>query len=376
MKIWVLTNEYEPNIIGGLGIAATKLTRALAERDLTIHVLTKGTDPKVKSTNRSGVKLIRFPRTSAYFSSKQQLFHPHSILTWTTQNQLTTPDLIHIHSVQFTELAETLQKHHNTPIVYTCHSLVASEGTAAQKSTAAKRQTKLLRLADRIVVPSFWQKQQLLDFYPFCADKVIVSPHGVEVKPTIRKAPRHRLFFAGRIVRSKGIEELLHAVAALAKQYPDIRLDVAGTGSKMYLRKLHALCDSLKIRSNVKWLGFQSHEKLLKMYGSYSAVVMPSKQESFGLVAMEALATGVPLVSTQAGGLAEFVDRGVAEVISKPTANEITRAIQQMWNNSKETKERVKKGLERAYKYRWSHIAAHYQIIFEQCKKAESDGNW
>src|SRR6185312_2056230 len=125
----------------------------------------------------------------------------------------------------------------------------------------------------------------------------------------------------GRVVPSKGIEELLQAVARLSNYYPTISLDVIGTGSANYMSKLQAL---------TQWLGYKGHSSLLRMYSQYGAVVMPSKQESFGLVALEALANGIPLVSSRSGGLAEFVDSNVAEVIPHIAASDIAHAIENM----------------------------------------------
>ncbi|HEX7057187.1 MAG TPA: glycosyltransferase family 4 protein, partial [Bacilli bacterium] len=220
--------------------------------------------------------------------------------------------------------------------------------------------------ANKIVVPSRSQFARLKKLYPFCANKTVVIKHGIVLRKTKAKGPRHHLLYVGRIIPLKGIEKLLIAVSLLKRRGKKVRLDLVGTGPKGYIRHLKALCRKLGISSEIRWIGFCNQAQLQKMYASHGAVVMPSLQESFGLVALEALANGIPLVSTRAGGLAEFVNSKVAQTIPKVDGSAISKSIQNMWNHKKITDQRVDAGRKLASRFQWPHAARRYKNLFQQ----------
>jgi glycogen(starch) synthase len=363
MRVWVLTNEYRPVIIGGLGIVATELSKALAkDTALELTILTKGMNRQVLVSSEEDLTLVRFPK-DGHFTSPAD-FYPEPISRFLDENLTAPPDLVHVHSVQCTELALFCQRRWEVPLVYTCHSLVNQERPSQKREKHADRQEQLLRAADRITVPSDWLKGEIERQYPFCQGKITVLENGVRVRPAARLAPRHRLLFVGRLVCAKGIEELLEAVALLRKEEPRVQLDVIGTGSEQYTAHLHALCERLCLGRTVRWLGYQNFDRVRRAYARAGAVIMPSRTESFGLVALEALAAGVPLVSTRAGGLAHHVDDTVAAIIPDVTAESIARAVREMWNDPRRSQLRRKTGLVRAARFCWPEIASRYGALF------------
>jgi glycosyltransferase involved in cell wall biosynthesis len=363
-----MTNEYEPHIIGGLGVVATNLTHALRGDDMKATVLTKSVKSEVGVKREKNLKIIGFPRNSR--------FNYLTIRKWLYRKGYRIPDLIHIHSVDFAYLARYYQKKHNVPVVYTCHSLVTLEKKNPFRELMAKRQKILLQSASQIVVPSIWERAQLEDIYPFCNDKITVIENGVNVneQPQSSANPYH-LLFVGRLIRMKGIEELLQAVSALAQKEPKVRLDVVGRGSEQYQRHLKSMARKLGVTSKVRWLGYHDPDQVQQIYSSYGAVIVPSRQESFGLVALEALANGIPLISTRSGGLADFVNEDVAQIISGVDHVDIATAIQTMWREPELTKQRVEEGFKTAEKHDWSYIADRYRELFYTMLSMEGGGN-
>ncbi|WP_047151983.1 glycosyltransferase family 4 protein [Aneurinibacillus tyrosinisolvens] len=367
MRLWILTNEYKPYIIGGLGIVATNLTKAMSAQSGTdITVYSGHSSHKASEEQRNGVRVVRFPRTMPYFSKNYRAFLPSAFSGWLRKNRGSAPQLIHVHSVQFGETAAYLKKKYNVPVIYTCHSLVTIERKASLRDAAAKRQEKLLQVADAIVVPSEWQRTKVKQYYPFCNDKLHVIENGIQIKKTggSRGASRYKLLYIGRLVRSKGIEELLHAVSLLAKSNSRVTLDVVGSGSPAYSWRLNALARKYGISKRIRWHGFQKPQVVQKLYSSYGAVIVPSRHESFGLVALETLAHRVPLIATQAGGLSSFVNAEVAEVIPTVSGPSIAGAIHRVWKNRELTKKRVEAGYRSALQYDWTRAAAAYQNLF------------
>ncbi|MGG4036504.1 glycosyltransferase family 4 protein [Paenibacillus cisolokensis] len=367
-RLWILTGEYEPHIIGGLGTVATNLTKAYARNGMHTTVLSQNKHSRITITKTKRVQIIRFPTRAAYYSSKSKQYSPAAIERWLTKRGYHKPDGIHIHSLQFMKLAQHYQAKYRIPVIYTCHSLVAMETgpKTASKKRALNDQKLLLKMANRIVVPSHPELTKLRKLYPFYGNKTVVINHGIVLRKSGARAPRHHLLFVGRIVPLKGIKQLLQAIALLKREGKKVKLDIVGTGPKGYTRHLKSLVKKLGISSEVRWIGHCNQKQLQKRYASRGAVVMPSLQESFGLVALEALASGIPLVSTQAGGLAEFVNSQVAQTIPKVEGPAIAKAIRKMWNYKHTTDQRVAAGRKLASRFQWPHAAEQYQKLFQQ----------
>ena len=292
-------------------------------------------------------------------------FHPQMIVHYMESSGFTPPAIIHIHSLQFLRLFEHYKRRGGIPTVYTCHSLVGERGT--NKVFTPKRQAALLCNADSTVVPSDALLRKLVRKYPSCRDKTIVIPHGVRVySGDITQVSGRHLLYAGRLVHNKGLPQLIDAMAYLRRKHPEAQLSIIGAGSEKYVSKLRLRAKKNRVASAVHWLGHYKHQKLQAAYRRFAAVVMPSRQESFGLVALEALAQGVPLVATRAGGLGSFVTSDVAEVISEVSGLCIASAIAAMWAAPDQTRARIAAGKDVALKYQWSGAAEKYSRLFQQ----------
>lgn len=356
MRIWVLTHEYPPHIIGGLGTVATALTHQLAtQKELEVFVLTTGKKYNVSFAKK--ITIITLPPTS--------LKEPKEILRYLTSLRIPMPHLIHVHSVQYTLFANTLRKKIQVPLLYTCHSLVVMEKGKTRK-TVELQQVHLLKRASKVVVPSLWLKRKIREYYPQFSAKVTVIENGMDLVKQEPLVSPFRLAFIGRLVRLKGIRELIEAVAQLSIIHPTVTLDIYGNGKKAFIKNLKKLVTSNGLDTKVHWHGFIKPDELKKILPTLGAVVVPSKQESFGMVALEALGSGVPLISTRSGGLADFVDDEVAEIINQVDPISIANAIEQMWGQQEKTHHRIKKGYELAGKYSWDAIGLRYRLVMER----------
>jgi glycogen(starch) synthase len=369
MRIWVLTNEYGGNIVGGLGVVSTYLSRALAKiEEVHVTVICKSYASKVTVENSESLRVIRFPRKSMYHSVISQNFNALPIAGWLKTNGFIKPDLIHVHSLQCDKLAQYYKRKFHVPIIYTCHSLAILEKYQPGRVSTAARQNRLIRIADAITVPSQWQENKIRQFYPFYKRQIKVIQNGVipNNKYKSRQANPYHLLYVGRLNAMKGIEELLHAVSLLKYRYPQIKLDIVGKGSKLYMLKLKKRTLTLDISRNIKWWGKLQPRTVQKLYSSYGAVVVPSHHESFGLVALEAMANGIPLVSTRNGGLSSFVNGSNAAIISTVSASIIARSIRVMWETPELTIQRIEEAKNTARAYGWTQISQQYHSFFTQ----------
>jgi Glycosyltransferase len=375
-RLWILTTEYEPHIIGGLGTAVTNLSKAYAQNGVHVTVLCRNKGARVNTETRKRLFIVRFPAKSPYFSAKRQQFQPSAIEKWIGRRAIRQPDGIHIHSVPFSDVALHFQAKRRIPVVYTSHSLVALENGPAhrEKRMVAAQQALLLKKADLVTVPSRPERAKLYKMYPYCRGKTAVVYHGIVLSKSVSRASRHHLLYVGRLVPQKGIEQLLKAVSILIKEGTRVRLDVAGTGAKAYVLHLKRLARKLGISSQVRWLGYRKPNEVRHLYATRGAVVMPSLEESFGLVALEALASGIPLVSTRSGGLADVVNAAVAQTIPHPSGAAIARSIRAMLNNKRLTDKRVAAGRLLASRYPWSRSAHLYMKLFRQLQSRNAAG--
>ncbi|CAH1203816.1 Glycogen synthase [Paenibacillus plantiphilus] len=369
LKVWVMTNEFQPNIVGGLGIVATQLSRVLSSAGVKVKVLCTSKSGKlVVSKPGVNMRIVRLPKNKHYFRQSARAFKANAVLRAAGASGSGKPDLIHVHSTEFADAAAAAKNKFRIPIVYTCHSN-ASEGI---RSMPGKNQAKLIRLARRIVVPSRWQAGATRRSYGGVKGRFVVIPHGVNAVSRLTSGNPKHLLFVGRLIPSKGIKPLIKAVALLSSSHKNVRLTVVGSGSKSYRNHLRAFAKQLGVSGRIRWMGNRPHNAIQRMYASYGAVIVPSKKESFCLVALEAMANGVPLVSTLSGGLKEFVNNRNAQIIRSVNGASIARAIAAMWVNKKNTKKRRLHAKATAARYRWPKIAQRYKSLFLGLKKART----
>ncbi|MBW5446305.1 glycosyltransferase [Cohnella sp. CFH 77786] len=372
MRIWVLTNEYAGDVIGGLGVVATNLSKALARRDgVHVTVICKGPKRSVTVTERPSLTVIRFPRGSRYHSYANQTFLAEPIAGWLKRRGIPKPDVIQIHSLQCDKLAEYFKWRYGTPVIYTCHSTVAGDHGLRGWEKMAARQERVFRIADAVTVPSEWQKSVIRRLYPDYYREIQVIRNGVSgsFRKRRRRVSRYRLLYVGRLTRNKGIAELLRAVALLRRNHRRVRLHLVGGGSRYYSLRFKKLARQLRLTRRVRWLGKRHPLSVQRTYRNYGAVVVPSKHESFGLVALEAMASGVPLVATRNGGLASFVHDGNAQVIAGVTPSLIASAIRRMWSDPALTAGRAEQAEATARAYQWADISGQYHELFYRYRR-------
>lgn len=366
MRIAVLTNEFEPDIVGGLGTVSTRLAEALAERGHEITAITKGPLTTIEDQERSGVRVIRFPRDSEYHAKRSQVFYAQPIVQY-LETELQKIDVVHIHSLQADRLLTALRKAYGAKTVYTCHSLIASEGLQSKGSKQMeRRQYEIMQQVDLIVAPSHWQKRMIQQTYSHLKTPVKVIGNGVVRGSLSTRQREPKLLYAGRMIRSKGIEELLRGMALVRRRRPHLELDLQGAGGPRYTRELERLCKQLHLERAVHFLGKCDYHLLQRRMASYSAVVVPSRTESFGLVALEAMSAGTPLICTRAGGLRDFVDQKVASIIAQGTPAAISKAILESLEETSLTERRRKRAYERARDYTWARVSARYLDVLEE----------
>lgn len=345
-------------------MVATELRRALETLEIPVAVATVSTDSS-QHPRRDG-PILRFPKTPDYYAPEGAQFRPKRVVPWIEQT-LPTPTVLHVHSVAFQQVVAECRARWRVPLVYTCHSLFVDESPRVPESILIG-QVRLLHDSDIVVVPSQWLRERLAVVYPDVLDRVQIVPNGV-VWPAAPPAPLSpadpTMLFVGRLVEGKGLEDLIAAMALVRPDYA-LRLDIVGSGSTSYVAKLQALTTSLGLTAKVRWLGTVDHAAVSLLYPRYRALVVASHHESFGLAALEALAGGLPLIATKAGGLQDFLSEQVADLVPRGSPRALRDAMHRVLADPVAARVRAERGRALARHYAWPTIARRYLAIFEQ----------
>ena len=275
-------------------------------------------------------------------------------------------DVIHIHG----RLAALLTSYLNVrPLVYTVHDLSpwmwnpdSLVERTLRKVAYVNIELRICDKVDHIIATSKAVKRDLVNF-GIPKDKITIIPNGVDLqlfKP-IHHNDHNYCLFVGQLVERKGVRYLLYA---LKKMRSNIKCLIIGDGP--LFDKLLEMVKKLHLHDKVTFLGSVSLSKLVKLYQNAKFLVLPSVVEPFGIVVLEAMACGTPVIATQAGGPSDIIKHGYNGFLVKPKAVddlakymdilvENTELRNNMAINARKTVEKY---------YSWENIATKVSSIY------------
>lgn len=210
---------------------------------------------------------------------------------------------------------------------------------------------RLCELADKVFVPSNFIKEEIIAKYGLARERVVTNYYGVgkrffEVNRRNADKDRFTLLFVGRLEHQKGVDVLLSSVAELVKEWDDIHLNIIGKG--LLQNHYREMTQKLNLEKYVSFLGFVLHNQIVHQYAQSDLFAFPSRYESFGIVVAEAMAVGLPTVTSCEGALPEIV--GDAAITVRLNPHEIAKEISLLRRDedkreilSKRCRERIKK---------------------------------
>jgi len=327
-----------------MNVYVRDLSRELVRRGHRVDVYTRLQDPTLPLISQAlgqGGRVIHVPAGPERPYPKHQVYNhlPEFVAGVLAQAGADgiTYDLIHSHYWLSGWAARELRGQWNTPIVHMFHTLgrlknAVVRGSQAQEPPRRIRvEGEIVRFADRIIAATPVEEKQLVRLYGADPGRIRVIPPGVdlerfhpippaEAKDQVGLDPACRvILFVGRIEPLKGIDSLLWAISLIARKRPELicGMCVPIIGGNPYriedndeMVRLQALREELGIGDVVTFLGAQDQDVLQYYYAAAEMVVMPSDYESFGMVALEAMACGIPVIASDVGGLAYLVRHG------------------------------------------------------------------
>jgi D-inositol-3-phosphate glycosyltransferase len=321
---------------GGMNVYVRELGRALAARGVTVDVFTRRQAPDVPDVVdfAPGARVIHIDAGPHRHVDKYDIldYLPDFACGIQRYRALTgsSYDLIHSHYWLSGRLGLLFEDRWGVPMVSTFHTLaqlknrVAESAAEREQAVRYEIERRTMASSDRIVALTAVDRQQMIRHYGEQAP-IVVIPGGVDLErftPLPRAAARARLgldarqkilLFVGRIQRLKGLEILIRAFARLADIEAQLLIVGGRPGTSPESReiaRLQHLAGRLGVAERTHFLGAVAHEELPAYYSAADVSVMPSSYESFGLVAVESLACGTPVVATRVGGLRSIVRDG------------------------------------------------------------------
>jgi glycogen synthase len=351
MHVLLVSWEYPPVVVGGLGRHVGALATHLADAGHDVVVLTRqptGTDAATHPTTDTVVDGVRVVRVG---EDPPHLEFTTDLVAWTlalghalVRAALPVlrdwrPDVIHAHDWLVAHAAITLRELTDAPLVATIHATEAGRH-GGWLSAPLNRQVHsvewwLANAADAVVTCSRAMRDEVAGLFDVDPDRITVLHNGIDAsgwsappetavahRSHLTSGRRHphigspTLVTFGRLEWEKGVQDVIAALPAIRRAHPGTRLVVAGTGS--HAGWLAGRARAARVRRAVTMLGHVDDAALVDLLGRASAVVLPSRYEPFGIVALEAAAAGAPLVASRAGGLGEVVLDGVTGLSFDP----------------------------------------------------------
>lgn len=380
---------------GGMNVYVRELTRSLGIAGIGVDVFTRSQDehvPHVVHDLGNGNRVVHIPAgPETPIPRTEWAMHIPAFADGILQfqrDQGISYDLIHSHYWLSGLAGLSLRQEWNIPLVQMFHTLGEMKlrlGGTIEDTQRIEVERRLIQAADRIIAATPAERMQLQWFYQADLRKVVVIPPGVDLRvfhPIPQDKARQKIgfstegqmiLFVGRIERLKGIETLLRAAALLQERGvlmpPCPCVAVIGgdpDNPEEEMAYLQDLRKTLNVQNVVNFLGKRPQEELPLYYSAAQVVVMPSQYESFGMVALEAMACGTPVVASGVGGLLYLV-RDSRTGFHIPDSDPIALAdkLQLLLSNDGLRRELGRHAASVARGYSWDRITEQVLTMYE-----------
>ena len=386
---------------GGMNVYVRELTRAFGKLGVATDVFTRSQDvrtPRVRPLGLSG-RVVAVPAGPEQPYNKNDVYYNlpefvRGVLSFAEADGAAY-DVIHGHYWLSGLAAHGLSNQWHVPIVQMFHTLgelknrVAGSPAEMEPPLRIAKEREIIGFADRIIAATSLECDEMVSWYGADPGKISIVPPGVDLNlfraiPTaearrcIGVPENHQMIlFVGRIQPIKGIDTLIRALAVLLQKQPSLRERVCvciiggvpdcDSDDASEMARLKALREELGIGDMVTFLGSKDQDTLVYYYSAAGVVVVPSHYESFGMVALEAMACGTPIIASNVGGLSVSIsDSFNGYLVPERDPEALAEKIQLVLNQEGLRQMLSEQASQWVERYSWSNIAREMLDVYRQ----------
>jgi glycogen synthase len=386
MRVLLISWEYPPVIEGGLGRHVRKLSESLVRNGVEVHVLTRGGGRLPAEADQHGVIVHRvrepqFPKDPTAFVRWVDAMNADMHAMAAEVCDRIEFDLVHSHDWLVAGAAELAGRAIDRPWLVTVHATEFGrhqgwvQNHPQSHIHAAER--AMVRRADHVITCSRYMRVHVANVFGVRPSKITAIPNGIDpldIEPVAPDLPALRLKYAapdellvllvGRLVYEKGFHLALDALAPVVRRLGGVRFVVAGTGTAESELKRQAR--RLGLTGHGRFLGWVGDDMLHSLYRVSDLCIVPSIYEPFGLVALEAMASGCLCVVADTGGLREVVpvDGTVGLRFPSRDATALRAVLERVLTDDAARRQLVAEAREHVLRFDWAEVARRTAEIY------------
>jgi glycogen(starch) synthase len=299
-------------------------------------------------------------------------------------------DLVHAHDWLVAYAGRGLKHIFHMPLIASIHATEFGRNQGLhndEQRYIGEVEWYLTYEAWRVICNSRYMRQEVESVFNLPPDKISIIPNGIrpaafqaapdlEVRRRFAAPEEKIIFFIGRLVREKGVQVLLEALPLIRNRFPAVRAVIAGQGP--YFEELHRLALNLGLDGHVVFAGFIDEATRNQLYAHADVAVFPSLYEPFGLVVLEAMAAGTPVVASDTGGFSETIMHGVNGLkAAAGSAADLAEQVCALLGDPELSRRLARQALQEVEeKYSWPAIARQYEAIYQQIVFSPEARRW
>ena len=375
MRILMLSWEYPPRIVGGISRVVYDLSHGIAKKGHEVHVITCWETGNKEYEEVGNVFVHRVQtcgvNTVNFVDWVLQLNFAMVECATRLVNNVGNFDVVHAHDWLVAFCAKTIKGAFGIPVVSTIHATEHGRNWGIHNEVQRyinNVEQWFVDESDQVIVNSGYMKEEVKEIFSIKNENLSVIPNGIDVdkfKNVDRDIEFRRqyalddekiVFFVGRIVNEKGIHVLIDSVPKILEAYPNTKFVIVGKGPQLDFLKWKV--SSLGIAEKIIFTGYVKDEDLAKLYKCVDVAVFPSLYEPFGIVALEGMVAGLPVVVTDVGGLSDIIEHEVDGMKAyTDNANSLADCIIKILLNEEKAQNIKRNALEKVERlYNWSKI--------------------
>ena len=392
MRTLTFSWEYPPVIEGGLGRHVRKLSEHLVSEGVEVHVLTRGSEHLPAVERRHGVVVHRviqapFPRDVKAFVRWVEAMNEDMAALGRELNDELRFDVVHSHDWLVAAAARQVARRSGHPWVTTVHATEYGrhQGWVQNypQSYIHAAERAMVADADRVITCSRYMRSHVAEIFGVRAAKITAMQNGIDPRDlepvaedldALRRryaAPDERLvLLVGRLVYEKGFHLALDALAPVIKRLGNVRFVVAGTGTAE--AELRRQAWRLGLHRRGVFLGWTGDDMLHSLYRVADACIVPSLYEPFGIVALEAMASGCLCVVADTGGLREVVPDDGTVGLRFPARDSVAlgEILERVLTDDEERARIVAEARTHVLRFDWGEVARRTKRVYASMASA------